>query len=383
MKKILCLLFAFVCLFSSCKKEKEEEPIPQSSRVLLSYMIAGNNLESDMRQNIQNMLQGLTQLRKVSRLVVYWDGCSGDPKISCYTVNENGKVGKEQIQRTYPQQSATDESVMTTVLKDMMQLNPAESYGLIFSSHGTGWMSSGEDVINNRKAVGPDAGKWMEIPALGRALEKAITRPFDFILFDACLMADVQVAYQLRHTTSYIIASVAEVLAAGFPYQQLMPYFYSNNEVDYTIAMPATYINYYRYNRTPWGTISTIRCSELEALALAMRNTLQQYAERLPAFRATDVQHYDRYNVGFTYAISDLKDFVEQLAAPESPTLVLNQLERTLVYKGLVESNVLFTIDPLRYSGLGMYIPQADKPRWNTFFQTFEWYDAAGLSLFF
>lgn len=382
MKKIILLGFALLCLFVSCKKE--EEPAPSSTRTVLAYMIAGNNLEEDMKANIRNMLKGLSELRKTSRLVIYWDGNSGSPKISCYTVSADGKVAAEKVQRTYKQQNATDEQVMQTVLTDMIRMNPAESYGLILSAHGTGWVPADKALKGgDRKAVGPDKGKWMEIPAMARAIYKSMSRPFDFILFDACLMSDVQVAYELRNSTRYIIASVAEVLSEGFPYQQMMPYLYSDSEVDYTIAMPATYIQYYQNKANPWGTIATIRCSELEALAAAMKATLNQYTYRLADFKVTDVQHYDRYEVGFVYAISDLKDFVLQLAAPDVPYTLLYQLDRTMTYQGLVESSLLFPIDPVRYSGLSLYIPQADKSRWNDFFKGFEWYEAAGFSLFF
>ena len=50
---------------------------------------------------------------------------------------------------------------------------------------------------------------------------------FDYILFDACLMSQVEVAYELRDTADYLILSPAEVMSAGFPYFKITKYLLS------------------------------------------------------------------------------------------------------------------------------------------------------------
>ncbi len=39
---------------------------------------------------------------------------------------------------------------------------------------------------------------------------------FDFIVFEACFMAGVEVAWELREKTDYVVASAAEILSPGF-----------------------------------------------------------------------------------------------------------------------------------------------------------------------
>ncbi len=322
------------------------------------------------------MLKGLPDVGKSCRLVIYWDGVSGNPKLSRYTVDAHGVVSNEEVQRTYEEQNSASADVMTKVFEDMFRLNPSENYGLVMSSHGTGWLPA--DKSTKFRAFGLDDKVWMEIPDLAAALSAVIPRPFDYILFDACLMSGVEVAYELRNVTDYIIASPSEVLSEGFPFVRLMPYLYGDDVSDYTVKLPQTFIDYYNSHTPTWGTIATIKCDEMENLAEQVKKVLMAHADKLQNFDVTTLQRYDRSALGFVYSTCDLKDFITTLDGSVAPELFLKQLDKTIVYKGLVNSNLLFTITEEKYSGIGIYIPQADKPRWNSFLTKMAWYEAAG-----
>ena len=45
---------------------------------------------------------------------------------------------------------------------------------------------------------------------------------FDFILFDACYMGTIEVAYELKDVCDYIICSPTEILSDGFPYNKIV-----------------------------------------------------------------------------------------------------------------------------------------------------------------
>ncbi len=378
MKKLAYVLLLFAFVLISCEKD---EPERSSGRTLLVYMIASNNLESDIAKNINAMLKGLPSVGKACNLIVYWDGCTGNPKLSRYTVDEKGTVSNENIQREYGNQNSASPEVMKMVFRDMFKLNPSESYGLIMSSHGTGWLPA--DVSTKFKSFGQDDGKVMEIPDLAAALTEVIYQPFDYILFDACLMSSVEVAYELRNAADYIIASPAEVLSEGFPFNILMPYLYSDKVSDYTIKLPEAFIdyynNYYYYgNYAGWGTIATVKCSEMEALALQVKDLLMAHSDGLQHIDVTKLQRYDRTNLGFIYSTCDLKHFISTLSFPETPDSFLEQLDKTVIFKDFVHNNLLFKITEETYSGIGIYIPQADKPKWNAYLPNMAWYEAAG-----
>ena len=91
-----------------------------------------------------------------------------------------------------------------------------------------------------RKAFGVDNGKnistkyggnnghQMEIADMANVLEG---KSFDFIFFDACVMQTIEVAYELRHATNYLIASPAEIPAPGANYKTMVKAMFSKEDV--------------------------------------------------------------------------------------------------------------------------------------------------------
>ena len=53
-------------------------------------------------------------------------------------------------------------------------------------------------------------------------LANAIPYKLDYILFDACLMATVEVAWELRNVCDYLAVSPCEIPAAGFDFRNLV-----------------------------------------------------------------------------------------------------------------------------------------------------------------
>ena len=143
---------------------------------------------------------------------------------------------------------------MQTVIGDMMSVYPSESYGIIFGSHGSGWLPT----ITGTRSIGQDGGRYSSdtalIPELAEVLRTVNPQKFDFVLFDACMMGCAEVYYELKDAAKYCIASVLDIPAAGFPYASVMPYLYENAIKEYLKPICKDYIDYYNYNG--WGTIS-------------------------------------------------------------------------------------------------------------------------------
>lgn len=98
--------------------------------------------------------------------------------------------------------------VLHSVIHDAITAFPAMEYGLILWSHGTGWLPEGVfDTLKhgNRskfRSFGFDSGKEMKITELAENLPVK----FEFIIFDACLMSNIETLYELRNAANYIIA---------------------------------------------------------------------------------------------------------------------------------------------------------------------------------
>lgn len=119
---------------------------------------------------------------------------------------------KETV-KEYKEQVSTDPAVMQEVLKRAFTEYPAESYGLVLWSHGEGWMQSFASCKASFYPLGR-RGHYrrhylFEYIRYCRHI-KRIPR-FDFILFDACFGQTVEVAYELRNCTDYVIGSPTEI----------------------------------------------------------------------------------------------------------------------------------------------------------------------------
>lgn len=67
----------------------------------------------------------------------------------------------------------------------------------------------------------------------------------EYILFDDCYMASVEVAYDLKEVTDYLIASPCEIMAYGMPYAEIGPHLLG--KVDYESICDAFYEFYKNY----------------------------------------------------------------------------------------------------------------------------------------
>ena len=80
------------------------------------------------------------------------------------------------------------------------------------------------------------------------------------------------------------------------------------------------------------------------------------------------------------YIAVDLGHFVKDMNGGSMPAAFSSQLAKTVLYKECMEKSYPYNyaVDADNYSGLGIYIPVAARPKWNTYFKTLDWYTAAG-----
>lgn len=93
---------------------------------------------------------------------------------------------------------------------------PAEHYCLILSDHGDAWHGACED---------DSAGAWMDMAMIKEGISAAQAdtgAKMDIIGFDACLMANTEVGYQLRDVGNFLVASEETEGAEGWPYQKVL-----------------------------------------------------------------------------------------------------------------------------------------------------------------
>lgn len=388
------LFFLFLLLSVSACRDDEDCPETFLCKTVLIYMVADNSLSSEAVTNIDSLVSGMERNSIGGNLIVYVDRNSEVPKLIRLVKAENGTVSQQTI-KTYPEQNSASSAVMASVLKDVTDRFPSTSYGLVLWSHGYGWLpatttttqaTASTVATSPQKAVslrwfGLDGSDEMDIPDLVTALSAG--PHFDYILFDACFMGSVETAYALRGCTDYVIASPAEVLAEGFPYMELVPSLLGSAESDY-IRLASLFYDYYNaqsgYMRS--ASISCVKCSELENLAVEEKSLIDAHVDELNTFDVTSVQVMDSYTPHLFY---DLGHFVECFTTEQERVSFENQLSKTLVYHACTP-NILsigssgytsfFSVN--HFSGLNTYLPPSGNATRNVSYQSMEWYEAVG-----
>lgn len=112
----------------------------------------------------------------------------------------------------------------------------------------------------------------------------------DYLLFDACFMANIETLYDLRECTDYVIAAPCEIMAQGFPYERAMPWFFTDGGKEYNLTKVCeAFWNFYMNDATTKsGCISLAVMAEMEGMKEIMRhiNAAPQktYAEELQSY---------------------------------------------------------------------------------------------------
>jgi hypothetical protein len=358
---------------------------------------------SDTPPDINEMLAAKSSLTPNDRLVLYLDD-QGSPRIYVIT-NETKALKYSELTPVHTFSSELNSASATTladVYSYVRKHYPADEYGLICWSHGTGWIpstyptdpgclqhntSSLEEsvaprrsfAIDNEKNSVNNTGHQMNIQDMAAALKDA--PPFDFILFDACLMQCVEVAYELRHCTHYIIASPAEIPGPGAPYHDILPIVFDDSKSSVEIA--DVYFKYYS-NSSYGSVLSVVDCTQMDAFAQYMRGVISKYRECLLSMSYDNILNYfppyDNYSsngLGVT-DFYDIRGLMLRLLPEEEYAewnewcnrLLVKQLYASFWYSNLPYSSYggrTYLVDEIQCSGMSMFVPLSkyDADTWN------------------
>ncbi len=366
--RFICLFFAllFIGSFTACTEDDPIEPtLPQNqSHTLIIYMLGNNGLGSFMDSNLQQIAAAYSSVPEGNNIVVFYDRGSYTRLMRLYT-NEFGQVKYDVFFDQASSAPTTTVEYTSNIFKMIREEVPSDSYGLIFSSHGGGWvpdeifdlyftLGNGSTASAKPHFIGQDGKNFLEVPELAEALKD---QPLEYILFDACLMASVEALYELRHCTDWIIASSAEILGTGFPYKEAIPLLFQQGHGLEQICQ--AYMDLYKDSS---GTISLIDCTKLDALAEAMKNALAA------ATQTPDVSKIQAYEAFFYHLFFDLEQYAEQLGDETALTAVRAALAEAVPYAGYTPKfytnmGTAGYVDLPRSCGLTCHIEQPKCPK--------------------
>ena len=390
---ILSLLF----LLSACHPGNDEPLTQTKVRTVLVYIAADNSLSSFASEDLSEMVQGMRKVDTNSyNLLVYYDDHSAPTLLRL--INKKGKIIKDTI-FSYQEQNSVDVSVMKAVLKKAFTSYPADSYGLVLWSHGEGWLpSKSVSSFTKTRWWGVDESSKMDILDLEEAL--SVAPHLDFILFDACFMQSIEVAYELKDCADYFIASPTETPGSGAPYEDVVPAFFSGKTGDsFATGIGDSYYDYYRdlYDETKETTddnwtggvsIGVLKGSSLDDLASATKEIITAHVkDGASVVDASKLFYYHRSEL--TYYYYDIKDLISTLTGQDSSYETwLQAFDNAMISYHTTAKNY-YSIPGQEYGGLfsmkgscgvSTYILNSGHLSLNTYYHKLQWYEAAGWS---
>lgn len=381
MKHILLYLFTSIPLLSlfGCGGQGniDDPPAPvDDERTIIVYMVANNNLSAYAISNI-NAMESAFSDQYGGRLLLFYNDMQGNCRLYDIVHDEDSKTVASEVIKEYPYKTNPClPETLADVVADCRAYSDTPSYSMIFWSHGTGWLPQGMTPAKVIERENPDDSnvsqsapqytfgasnsfyEQLEIYDLADALPTDIV--FDYIHFDACLMAGVELAYELRDNAKYVMASSAEILAEGFPYQTGLRYILTGD----VKGMAKCFYDYYNAKSGVYrsATISVVDCAKLPAVAAEMRELVELGGS------ITTSQQFGRNlgrNANFTNLFWDLGEMAE-LTWGEQADDFLALLDDAVVYKAttpmLFEGDYYGEVVVNSFSGLTVYRPRLSQP---------------------
>ncbi len=371
-KTIQALLFLLL-IISTTGCSKSDNILEPVSYTVLIYMAADNSMESEVSYALQQIKSGMK--KSGGTTVVFLDSRDSTPRL--FEIN---RQGEEILLKTYPELNSASAETLEQIIADTKQMAPNNKYGLVMWSHAMGWLpmnhSNTSSLIKsnvsgkiwpNTRYCGADEHpgdgstgmKMLEIDKMADALPD---NAFEYILFDVCLMGNIESLYQLRHSCNYMIASPTEVLAeasynaSGFPYEAVMPkLFGSKNELTEVCQ------SYYGFYNGKSGilrsaSVCLIDTHELDSLYRITRTILTGKLTEMSNVDISAIQVYHTAKIPAVFF--DLKGYIQQIATATAYQEFNTQLNKTVIYKASTDQFANdITIDKNKFSGLSTYIP--------------------------
>lgn len=399
----------------------------QTPRSVFIYMGLGyNNLSSYLSDDIDEIIanklptaywQDDVVLIFSHKTAAYSDySTPTSPTLTRIYTDWDGSVAKDTLMRLDDTTISASAKTINSVLSYVKEEFPATSYGMMMSSHGTGWVPAdycndpsdydAEDndiwfsqrrrgrtpkpFLDDLSIDGAPAVKSFGVQNISKSelkeiditdLADAIPMKMDYIIFDACFMGGVEVAFEFKDKCNLMAFSQTEILADGMDYQSILSYILDNNGPDlkgFCENYFLMYDNRSGFNRS--ATISLVDCRRLTPLADVCREIFDSRREGIAELEnSSDIQRFYRSSYADCHKwFFDLYDIAKKCGASEVQLDSLNDaLKGCIIYKAATD--VFIDLKIYTHCGLSMYLPYQDRTYLNNFYKTLEWNKATGL----
>ncbi len=409
-------------------------PVTPVGQTVFMFFPWSNNLLSDFRRTVEDMQTVVTQRSMKDERVMVFMATSEREAVLFELKKQNGRCLTDTLRR-YSDRPFTSRQWLTSLFSEVMTLAPASRYGMVVGCHGLAWVPvqgqrnarkrlgsqeriDEEDNLYKEERIDEEDNLYKEERIDKEGLYKKeridkegvpndlmhfevqgpVTTRFiggtypetqiettdladamadaglhtEYILFDACYMSSVEVAYELKDVTHYLIASPTEVISYGFPYITMGKHLLGTPNYK---GIVDSFISFYSSYNLPYGTVAVTDCTQLDALAAIAQQINAAATEQINAATAeptngasggklntarsgknvpNGVQIMDGYSPTLFYDLGHLMSLKD--AGTVLTAAFAEQLDKTVPYKG--HTGQYFTalkdapVDIKHYSGL-------------------------------
>lgn len=403
-KKTCSLIIAtlFIVVGVSCSNgdspDGPDVPVTPVGQTVFMFFPWSNSLLSDFRRTVEDMQTVVAQRSMKDERIMVFMATSEREAVLFELKKQNGRCLTDTL-RHYSDRPFTSRQWLTSLFSEIMTLAPASRYGMVVGCHGLAWVPV-QGQRNARKRLGSqerideednlykeerldkeglykeeridkegEPNDLMHFEVQGPVTTRFIGGTYpetqiettdladamadagfhtEYILFDACYMSSVEVAYELKDVTHYLIASPTEVLSYGFPYITMGKHLLGTPNYK---GIADSFISFYSSYNLPYGTVAVTDCTQLDALAAIAQQINAAATEQLVP---NGVQIMDGYSPTLFYDLGHLMSLKD--AGTVLTAAFAEQIEKTVPYKG--HTGQYFTtlkdapVDIKHYSGL-------------------------------
>ncbi len=408
-RAVLLISAVIVTLAASCTRE--ERPYSGTFDNVFIYCGLGyNNLSTALEADLAELSEGDVPSLSQPRAVLAY--CHNLSKSGGYSIpnepvlirlyRKGGTTVRDTV-KAYPTTTVSASAdAINTMLSDILRMFPSRRYGMLFSSHATGWIPPGYRSGSERSGIAFAAPASVEpeedrIYPLTKSVgaqfyvensttyseeidlkdfAAAIPMHLDYLIFDACLMGGAEVAWELRDVCDRLVFSPTEIISDGMVYGPMLRHLLSGDQPD----LEAVCKEHYEYYEAQTGShrsasISLVDCSAIEAVAAVFAGIVSSRREGFDNLDRSSVQPYFYDSKKWYY---DLRDAAAQAGASQEE---LARLDRVLLkcVRYHAETEKFFDVPLLRCCGLSVYLPDSGRPKLNAYYRTLGWNAATGL----
>ena len=278
----LLALGAFLVPMQSYAYADEDE----SKWTLLVYYAGDNDLEND----VEKTLSALEHFEGDEvQIVVMVDDLSPDG-ILLYEI----KGGEHNLITTWDEANTADPATIKEFVEYGMSEYPSEKTMLIIKGYGFSW-----------RGVCLDETSANEIMPFDGLADASTGKDIDLLMFDAERMSLLEIAYNLRDTAHYMLATQSIIPSDGIPYDLFLAKLVQNpgmSALTFAIEIMSSYITLYNND---FSTLTLCDLSEINGVGEAFCKLTDVFANIIGSYRFCVSPARDASEIGLHNAIDD------------------------------------------------------------------------------